>query len=55
MLKKRLSLDRSIFNMEIPYLRKTIFILRQGPGYLLILVLLWRHRRHYQANIFNIL
>ena len=32
MLKIRRSPDRLIFNMGIPYLGKTVFILRRGPG-----------------------
>ena len=32
MLKIRLSWDRLIFDMGIPYLGKTVFILRRGPG-----------------------
>ena len=32
MLKIRRSRDRLIFNMGIPYLGKTVFILRRGPG-----------------------
>ena len=31
MLKIRRSRDRLIFNMEIPYLEKTVFVLRHGP------------------------
>ena len=34
MLKIRQYRDRLIFKMGNPYLVKTIFILRQGPGYL---------------------
>ena len=33
MLKIRRSRDRLIFNMQIPYLGKTVFILRQGLGH----------------------
>ena len=33
MLKIRLSCDRLIFNMGIPYLENMVFILRWGPGH----------------------
>ena len=46
MLKIRRSHDRLIFNMEIPYLAKTVFILRRGPGF--------RFQLSYTANDISI-
>ena len=62
-LKIRRSRDRLVFNMGIPYLRKTVFILRRGPDDLMHchedvdsgpMIGLWWYRAGLQTNIFLI-
>ena len=53
MLKIRRSRDRLIFNMGSPYLGKTVFILRRGPGYLHNRPVSWiRHPAHDKRGRF---
>ena len=49
MLKIRRSHDRFIFNMGIPYLRKTVFILRLGSDVYLALMSIW-HQDIFQPS-----
>ena len=50
MLKIRRPNGRLIFNMDMPYVDKTVFILRRGPGYLRIIALSLGHRGHHIAG-----
>ena len=46
MVKIRLSRDRLVINMVIPYMEKTVFILRRGA--------VSRYAAHIPSHLFNI-
>ena len=50
MLKIRRSRDRLIFNMESPYLGKTVFRLRRGPAYLKLGIDWWKDAMTARQN-----